>query len=73
MLKLSAMYQYKTLLTSDKSVALDVLRQAQCDPPRRPAGRHLEEVVDVLVIDFTERNPNRELDVGFQGQTDFVL
>lgn len=61
-----------TLRTFDKGVALDILRQAQSSPPGGPAGRRLQQVVDVLVVDLTEGNPNGELDVWLHLQADLV-
>lgn len=62
-----------TLQTFHKGVAHDVLRQAQGSPPLSAAGHRVQEVMNVLVVDFTEGNPNRELDVWFQLQVHSVV
>lgn len=59
--------------TFDERVALDVLREAQRRPPARPAGQRLQQVVDVLVVDLAEGNPNGELDVRLRLQRHLVL
>lgn len=59
--------------TSDEGVALDILGQTQCRPPQGPARGLFQQVVDVLVVDFTEWNPNRKLSVWFQVQADVLL
>lgn len=59
--------------TFDKRVALDVLRQAQGGSPRGPSGYHLQQVMDVLIVYFTERDPNWKLGVRLHIQGDFVL
>lgn len=55
--------------TFDEGVALDVLWQAEHSPPRSPTGYHLQQVMNVLIVDFTERNPNRKFDL----EADFVI
>lgn len=55
--------------TFDEGIALDVLRQAEHSPPRRPTGYDFQQVMNVLIVDFTERNPNRKFDL----KADFVI
>lgn len=60
-------------LTFNECVALDVLREAQCCPPGHSTGHRLQKVMDVLIVDLTERNPNGILDVRLHLQDDFIL